>query len=97
MGNAQTANASTPSSPGMSKGNDTSSPPSKPSGFDAPPSFGSPPGSQPPPAGFAPPPGFQPPSAAPKTDVGSVSVDSGKLENPGTMEDLHKKCKGELC
>ena len=44
-------------------------------------------------AAGAPPPPPPPPPAAP-TSVGLL-LDSPPLENPGTVEDLHKKTKGK--
>ncbi|XP_058797387.1 mitochondrial import receptor subunit TOM40 homolog 1 [Phymastichus coffea] len=43
----------------------------------------------PPPMGFQPP----PPASVPKENALATPAESQALENPGTMEDLHKRCK----
>lgn len=43
-----------------------------------------------------PPMGFQPPPEPKDTLLQATPAGPDVLENPGTMEDLHKKCKGEF-
>lgn len=45
----------------------------------------------PPPMGFQQPP---PPASEPKENALGTPAESPPLEYPGTMEDLHKRCKG---
>jgi len=52
-------------------------------------------GSPVPVAGFAVPPGFSvPPVSPPPPPAGPQPAGPGKLPNPGTFEECHRKCKG---